>query len=148
MGLGCRSGGYLNYVTLATSIFIAEMILWRIRATFLQAPEWIPDRMRRLPFESRLSQLSKWIGRTLDVHDNHQWIHNPRDRLRNLRTAWTNLCFTDRIGVFLTICEIINCFFLAYIVWAQTVGAYQVQWLTTRVMSYPANTRTELPMHV
>ena len=106
------------------------MILWWVRATFLQGPECIPEWMKHLPYEDRISRLSERTGRTLDVYDKYQWLHNLRERIGKLRRDWANLCFTDRLGLFITLCEVANCIFLAYIVWAQTVGAYQVR-LTT-----------------
>ncbi|KAL2054959.1 hypothetical protein ABVK25_004781 [Lepraria finkii] len=73
--LGCRSGGYLTYVTLATAIFAAKMILWWVRATFWQVLGCIPEWMKHLPFEDRISRPSERTGRILDVYDKHQWLH-------------------------------------------------------------------------
>ena len=47
-------------------------------------------------------------------------------RLRKLQRDWATLGFTDCLAVVLRFCEFANAVFLTYIVFAQTLGAYQV----------------------
>ena len=103
-------------------IFAAEMGLWWVRATFRKTPEWILRWMQCWPLELLISQLSKQAHRIINL-DNKTTSRNP---LRKLRRKWATLGFTDCLAVFLRFCEFANAVFLTYIVFAQTLGAYQV----------------------
>ena len=108
-------------------IFAAEMGLWWVRATFRKTPEWISRQMRRWPFELLISQLSKHAQRiiSLDPKSLDPKIKS-RNWLRKLQRNWATLGFTDCLAVLLRFCEFTNAVFLTYIVFAQTLGAYQV----------------------
>ena len=103
-------------------IFAAEMFLWWVRATFRKTPEWILRWTQCWPFELLISKLSKYGYRFINVDKKTK----SRNRLRKLWSNWAALGFTNSLAVFLRFCEFANAIFLTYIIFAQTLGAYQV----------------------
>ena len=103
-------------------IFAAEMGLWWVRATFRKTPEWVSRWTRRWPLKLLISQLSKHVQQIISLDPKTK----SRSRLLKLQRNWATLGFTDCFAVFLRFCEFANAVFLTYIVFAQTLGAYQV----------------------
>ena len=115
------------YAIIASTTFIAEMLIWLVRVTSRGTPQWIPQWMRRDPLEEPISWIFGHVRRNLERQNSDHWVANAREGLRMLRRKWTSLCFTDKLGLFLRALEITNSAWLAYIVCAQTFGSYRVR---------------------
>ena len=74
------------------------------------------------PFESLISKLMKHGHRFINLDKRTK----SRNRLRKLWGKCATLGVTNCLAVVLRFCEFANAIYLTYIVFAQTLGAYQV----------------------
>lgn len=118
VGLGCRSGGYLIYLLISLLLLITELSTWWLTHTTTHTPDDLLARVGRKLEHHRSFQLDSSLEAegqrpaALRAHAVVDWFRSTafRDVIKNwlLRPA-----------------EVINTGWLAYIIFAQTFGAYQ-----------------------
>jgi len=113
-GLGCRSGGYFVYITMAVGLLIVEMFVWWLTH---ESTHTSSDPVARIVtgLERRLTRSNSFSQRRL------------KKRLYDIViSSYTTLTFRDLMkNLFIRPCEIFNTGWLAYIILAQVFGAYQ-----------------------
>lgn len=124
VGLGCRSGGYMIYFTLALSSFGLEMLIWWLRAKANSTvgwfqrygaknilPRFIPDPKRR--------QCRTYCGKRRWLTTAKSYAHRMLSYLGGLISGhWIQRAL-------LRFFDVVNSTWLAYLVCAQTFGANQ-----------------------
>jgi hypothetical protein len=131
VGLGCRSGGYMIFVVLATFSFTVEMLVWwQVSVSTASSPA-IPL-LHRTSLPSRLDSFQESIVRRLLRSDSNSWGSGIKSAIvRNWEHFW-ELPFRTKVEYFiLRPTDIVNTAWLMYIVLAQTFGWYR----TCRCMS-------------
>ena len=110
VGLGCRSGGYMVFMTIALGLFGLEMFFWWLIAE------------GSLSSEDLISRFGTNLERKLSRAESNEWV---AVQIRRLVSWWKNTNTRDRIeALILRPAEVVNSAWLAYIVLAQTFGIY------------------------
>ena len=121
VGLGCRSGGYLIFFSLAFGNFAIELLIWWL----IPATTWSTSWSKHLAPVAAFSSAASTIERRLSRTNSDRWklITNIRILVHRTSDWWTDATFRDRLEFsFLRPCEVVNSIWLFYIVMAQTFG--------------------------
>ncbi len=122
VGLGCRSGGYMIFITNAFTSLCIEMLTWWLPPTRSgEIPGWLPKAAIGNPLMSVGSRLERRLSRS----QTHTWQTSLGRKIHNWMRAWENLQFRSKIEILvLKPLDLINTAWLMYIVNAQTFGWY------------------------
>ncbi|KAL8716428.1 MAG: hypothetical protein Q9220_000335 [cf. Caloplaca sp. 1 TL-2023] len=114
VGLGCRSGGYLIYFLIALTLLVIELAVWRVT----HHPNNTPDDI--------VAHLGSDLERHLSSYGQRSTQQTIPQRIHKIISWLRRLTFRNVTKKAIIIpLEIANTFWLAYIVFAQTLGSYQ-----------------------
>lgn len=114
MGLGCRSGGYFVYMTIAVGILLIESFVW-----------WLTHETTHTPNDP-IARIGTGLERRLTRTNSFPQSGLTKRIYQVVRSSCTTLTFRDVMkNLVIRPCEIFNLGWLAYIILAQVFGAYQ-----------------------
>lgn len=116
VGLGCRSGGYLIYMVISLGLLTTELTVWWLTHATTHTPEDILAQVGT-KLEDRLARVEGGMGNQAKQKSHR--AHAILSWCRSKTFRWVMKNF------FIRPCEVGNTVWLAYIVSAQTFGAYQ-----------------------
>lgn len=112
MGLGCRSGGYMVYLVIATGLLAIELLVWWLTHESTHTSE---DLLARVG-----SKLERHLFRSQSYST--EKITKWQQRRQDFLSWFTSRTFRDVMKNFvLRPCEVVNTVWLVYIVLAQSV---------------------------
>lgn len=123
VGLGCRSGGYMIYVVTTMTLFLVEMLCWGFRPGYIEYRRWVWWISDHTP-QDPVSTLLCHFERTLNRANTGQFTKAGRTKVKRMLDWWEKSRWTDHVDMLLRVIEVGNSIWLAYIVFAQTVGSY------------------------
>jgi hypothetical protein len=120
VGLGCRSGGYMIFITMAFASFFIEMLVWWLTPKGREAPPAIFATMG-----DPLMRMGGTLQRRLTRVQSRDWQTALGGKIDTWMLAWEELPFRSKVDVLvLKPLDVINTSWLIYIVNAQTFGWY------------------------
>jgi hypothetical protein len=123
VGLGCRSGGYMIFITIASaSLFIEMLFWWQMPKGSGSSPEWL----QRAAIGDPLIKVGSRIERRLSRSQRNTWQSSLGGKIQNWMREWESLQFRTKVEILvMKPLDIINMCWLIYIVNAQTFGWYR-----------------------
>lgn len=116
VGLGCRSGGFVIYGSIALGLLTTELTVWWLTHTTTHTPEDIIVQVSA-KLEDQLARVEGGMGNRSKQKSGR--AHAILSWFRSKTFRWVMKNFFIRPG------EAANTVWLAYVVFAQTFGAYQ-----------------------
>jgi hypothetical protein len=123
VGLGCRSGGYVIFITIAFASLCIEMLFWWQMPTGSESsPEWL----QRAAMGDPLINIGGRLERQLSRSQRNTWQASLGGKIQTWMQGWESLQFRSKVEILvLKPLDILNMCWLIYIAHAQTFGWYR-----------------------
>ncbi|KAH7087072.1 hypothetical protein FB567DRAFT_560809 [Paraphoma chrysanthemicola] len=124
VGIGCRGGGYLIFLSVSIGLLIVELLVWFPNASITPRPMW---KGTTDPPDGRLSARLKWLLILLAVKITSLYPRkDKRTTAEKLQNYLSTLSQKRQWEVFFfRPLETFNTIWLVYIILAQTLGLYE-----------------------
>jgi hypothetical protein len=123
VGLGCRSGGYVIFITIAAASLFIEMLFWWQMPTGSESP---PEWLQRAAMGDPLINVGSRFERKLSRSQRNTWQASLGAKMQTWMQRWESLQFRSKVEILvLKPLDTFNMCWLIYIAQAQTFGWYR-----------------------